>query len=190
MADSKETNKPFDEKNRMIFLHGDMDEDSCSKVVEKLLEYECKCPTKDILLYIDSGGGLADGFISIHDTIKMLRCPVVTICIGTSMSAAALLLMSGQQGKRFITPNSRVMLHELASGSVGKVTELETDVVEVKRMQQVCEKLILRYTKINKQQLKTLMEKDSYMTARQAQKFGIVDHVVHSSEDLYSRISL
>ena len=179
-----------EEQGRIIYISGIFDEPMARSVVCRILSLEIKDPTKDILMFIDSYGGAYDSFIAIHDVIRMCRCEVATVCIGKAMSAGQLLLMSGTKGKRFITPNSRVLIHQIASGAFGKITHMDNEVVEVKRLQSVMESLILKYTKISKAEIKELMSKDSYITAERAKKLGIVDHIIESPQDLYPRLRL
>ena len=170
----------FIENNRLIYLGGNIEEPKAEAIVCKLIQYECRAPGKDIILYIDSYGGMVDSFIAIHDTIRSINSPVSTICIGKAMSCGALLLMSGTPGRRFITPNSRVCIHEISMFTGGKLAETETDVKEMKRQQVQLEKIILRYTKIDNTKLAKMMLKDTYFSATEALKNGIVDHVITS----------
>ena len=183
--------KDYVEFNRLIYLTGVIDEKKVENVVGRLLSYECQDPTKDIIMFIDSYGGIVDSFVSIHDAMKMLRCDVATVCIGKAMSCAQMLLISGTKGKRFMTPNSRVMIHEINSGMEGKITNIENDVSEVKRMQKhIVERLILKYTTITKDHLTKIIGKDKYFTANDCLKYGIVDHIMDKPSTLYNRIKL
>jgi len=144
-------NVNFAEANRIIYLTGTIDEPKAEAVITKMLQYESKNSEDDILFYIDSYGGMVDSFVSIHDTIKMLRCNVATICIGKAMSCGQMLLISGTKGKRFITPNSRVLIHQLSFGTEGKLKYIENNVKENQRMnKEVWEKYIVKYTHITK----------------------------------------
>ena len=123
MIQLEENSNNLLDKNRLIYMSGEFNERKAEHIVSKLLFFECVNPVKDILLIIDSYGGIVDSFVSIHDTINLLRCNVATCCIGKAMSCGQLLLISGAKGKRFITPNSRVMIHEFTAGSYGKLTD-------------------------------------------------------------------
>jgi ATP-dependent Clp protease protease subunit len=177
--------------NRIIYFSGAFNEEKAHQTISKLLEYECKDPTRDILLFVDSYGGYVDSFVAIHDTIKLLRCDVATCCVGKAMSCGQMLLISGTQGKRFITPNSRVMIHQIASASFGKLRDLEVDIEESKRLQKdVIDKLILKYTKIKPKQLKEIMVDDTFVTAKKALDLGVVDHIVTNPNILYKNINI
>lgn len=172
-------------------MSGNFTEQKAEQIVTKLLQFECQDPSKDIIMYIDSYGGIVDSFVTIHDIIKLLHCDVATVCMGKAMSCGQMLLMSGTKGKRFITPNSRVLLHEISSWASGRITEMEVDVDEAKRMQKdIFEKLIVKYTKITKKQLNDYLGKDNYFTAKQCIDLGIVDHIVNTPKSLYGRVKL
>ena len=114
MKDTKSETDVFDNK-RIVYFKGKFTEDATHSVIQKLLEFELKDPLKDIVLYIDSYGGYVDSFLAIHDAIRLCRCDVATVCIGKAMSCGQMLLISGAKGKRFITLNSRVLMHPVSS---------------------------------------------------------------------------
>jgi len=184
-------NGQFNDNNRIIYLSGILNETKAEVIVTSLLRLNCKDPSRDIIMFIDSFGGFVDSFIAIHDTIKILHCDVVTVCVGKAMSAGQLLLMSGTKGKRFITPNSRVLIHELSTFSGGKLTDIEVSYMENKRIQKdVIEKLILKYTNITRKQLTDIMKKDTFISAKQALEFGVIDKIISKPSDLYKNINL
>ena len=179
-----------DSSNRIIYVSGPINETCAQKVISEIIKYESSDPFSDIIMFIDSYGGYCDSFLSIHDMMQMSRCDFATVCIGKAMSAGQMLLMSGTVGKRFITPNSRVMIHAIASGMYGKIHELDNEMEEWKKIQADFEALILQYTKINKKQLKELMSKNSYLRANQVLQYGIVDYIIKKPSDFYSRIKI
>lgn len=178
------------EDNRIIFMSGDFNEDKAKDIITKMFTLESKDPNKDILMYIDSYGGYVHSFLAIHDVMQMLRCDIATVAIGKTMSCGQMLLISGTKGKRFITPNARVLMHEIASGAFGKLSDMEVDINETKAVKKITEDLIIKYTKIKKEELKQLMVRDSYFSAQEALKLGMVDYIVSKPQDLYSRINL
>jgi ATP-dependent Clp protease, protease subunit len=184
------TEKNTLEDNRIIYMSGDFNEEKAKEIVTKLFTLESKDPSKDILMYIDSYGGYVHSFLAIHDVMRMLRCDIATVAIGKTMSCGQMLLISGTKGKRFITPNARVLMHEIASGAFGKLSDMEVDINETRAVSKICEDLILKYTKIKKDALKDLMVRDSYFSAQEALKLGMVDHMIHKPKDLYSKINL
>lgn len=176
--------------SRRIYFTGDFNEESSKNAIITLLDLEAKNPLKDIIFYINSYGGYVDDFVAIHDTIKMLRCRVVTVCVGKAMSAGAFLLMSGTKGFRFITPNSRTMIHQLSASTWGKLTEMENHVDQLKSQQKQIRKLTLEYTKITEKNIDKILEKDSYFSADETIKFGIADKIIDSNTELYKKLKL
>jgi ATP-dependent Clp protease protease subunit len=175
--------------NRIIYMGGEFNEPKAEMIISKLLSFECINPSKDILLLIDSYGGMLDSFISIHDTMKLLRCNVATCCIGKAMSCGQALLVRGATGKRFITPNSRVMIHELSCIGMGKLTELETMVSENQRMQNLMDDLTVKYTKLTKKSLATMKGRDTFLNAKECKDNGFVDHIITSPSVLYKNLN-
>jgi len=171
-------------------MSGIFDENQAKDIITKLITLEMKDPNKDILMYIDSYGGYVHSFLAIHDVIKTLRCDVATFAIGKTMSCGQMLLISGTKGKRFITPNARVLMHEISSGTFGKLADMEVDINETKALKIILDNLILKYTKIKKSELQQLMVRDSFFSSQEALKLGIVDHMVNKPQDLYKRINL
>ena len=189
MADIKPTAATL-EDNRIVYMSGEFNETKAQDIITKLITLELKDPAKDILMYIDSYGGYVHSLLAIHDIMKMLRCDVATCAIGKTMSCGQMLLISGTKGKRFITPNARVLMHEISSGTFGKLADMEVDINETKALKKIVEDLILKYTKINKADLSKYMVRDSFFSAQEAIKLGMVDHMVIKPQDLYKRVSL
>ncbi|MEO5581481.1 MAG: ATP-dependent Clp protease proteolytic subunit [Saprospiraceae bacterium] len=176
-------------ESRILFLSGDINEQKSHEVISRLITLDYQNPSKDILLYIDSYGGDVYSLIAIHDTIKMLRCDVATVCVGKAMSAAAILLMSGTFGKRFITPNSRVMLHEISSyGEEGKLTYIRDALKETEKLQSLLEGFVKKYTKMSVKQIKDAFSKDFYMDAIQSKKFGVVDQLIDNPDIVHDTV--
>jgi len=189
MADIKIGGGALDD-NRIVYMSGVFDEAQAKDIITKMITLELKDPSKDILMYIDSYGGYVHSFLAIHDVMKMLRCNVATVAIGKTMSCGQMLLISGTKGKRFITQNSRVLMHEISSGTFGKLADMEVDINETKALKKIVEELILKYTKVKKAELSKYMIRDSFFSADEALRLGMVDHIIYKPQDLYSRISL
>jgi ATP-dependent Clp protease protease subunit len=173
---------------RTIYFKGSFNENSAYSTVEKLLEFEFENPEKDVVIYIDSHGGSVDSFLAIYDAMQLVNYKIATICIGKAMSCGQMLLMSGTPGLRFITPNARVLIHEITSGSFGKVSDMEVDINESRRLQKVFADLIVKRTSISRSKLKEMLKTDTYFSATEALKAGLVDHVLKSNKELYKRI--
>jgi len=178
------------EDNRIIYVNGLFDEDMTKDIFEKIIALELKNPNKDILIVLDSYGGHCHSFLAIHDAMKLCRCDIATFCIGKAMSCGQMLLMSGTKGKRFASKHSRVLVHELSAVAWGKLADMEIDVSEHKEVQKIMDKLIVKHTGLSKSKIKKLMQRDSYMSAKEAKQLGLIDHVVKSNKDLYKRINL
>ena len=121
---------------------------------------------------------------------NLSRCDIATVCTGKAMSCGQMLLMSGTKGKRFATPNSRILIHEISHITYGKLSDMEIDINEDKEVQKIWEGLIVEYTKIKKSEIRELMKRDSYLSAKEAKDYGIIDHIIEKPSDLYKRITL
>jgi ATP-dependent Clp protease protease subunit len=166
------------EQLRRIVLSGSIRESIGAEFLEQITALECADISRPITIYIDTYGGSVDTALLMYDAIKTCCCPIVTVGIGKVMSAGTLLLASGEHGSRFITEHTRVMIHEVSAGTWGSMTEMETAVDEIKRLQEVYVDILSKDTGIGKKQLLQDMKATRYMTAPEAIKYGIVDKVV------------
>lgn len=171
--------------NRIIYVTGEIDEDKSQEVIKSLLEFEVRDPTKDIHMFIDSYGGYVDSFLPIYDVIQMINSDVATVCIGKSFSSAAYLLMGGTKGKRFITKNSRTLIHELSSNLHGKLSEMNHFISEYKNRQEMINKIILKHTNINENDLDMYIKKDSFFDSEKSKSLGIVDNIVECYSEIF-----
>ena len=144
----------------------------------QLLFLESENPEADIHVYINSPGGSVYDALAIYDTMNFVKADVQTVGIGVQASAAAFLLSSGAKGKRFILPNSTVMIHQPSSGTRGKVTDQEIDLKESLRVKNLLEEIMGKNTGQKKAQIHEDMERDRWMTADEAKKYGIVDDII------------
>jgi len=180
----------FMSRSRIIYFATDFTDMAARSVVERLLTFNAESTMDDIILIIDSQGGSINSYLAIYDTMtKLIHCDVATVCLGQAMSAGQMLLMSGTKGKRFITENSKVLVHQLSSGTVGKLSEMEKHLCYVQELDKTMQKLILKHTKINKKELDVMMRKDTFLSAQDALKYGIVDHIINKPDDLYKNLS-
>lgn len=186
-----EKEKSVLDNNRIIFMNGMLDESAAKTIMERILTLEAQAPTKDILMYIDSYGGNVHSLLAIHDVMKNLsRCDIATVCTGKAMSCGQMLLMSGTRGKRFATPNARILVHEVSNLTYGKLTDMEIDINETKELQRILESLLTKYTRLKKTQVTDLMKRDSYLSATEAKEFGIIDHIIERPADLYKKLTI
>ncbi len=165
-------------KDRIIFLGDAVNEHTANLVVAQLLFLQAEDARKDIFLYINSPGGSVYDALAIYDTMKYVKNDIQTVGIGMQASAAAFLLSSGTKGKRFLLPNSTVMIHQPSSGTRGKVTDQEIDLRESLRVKKLLEKIMAENTGQKLEKVHEDMERDRWMTADEAQKYGLVDKVI------------
>ena len=171
-------------RDRIIFLGQDVNEASANIVVAQLLFLQAEDPKKDIYFYINSPGGSVYDALAIYDTMQFISNDVQTVGIGIQASAAAFLLSSGTKGKRFVLPNSTVMIHQPSSGTRGKVTDQEIDLKESLRIKQLLESIMAKNTGQKQETIHLDMERDKWLTANEAKKYGIVDEIITSTAKL------
>lgn len=167
-------------KDRIIFLGTPVDEHTANLVVAQLLFLQSEDAKKDIYLYINSPGGSVYDAMAIYDTMQYVKNDIQTVGIGVQASAAAFLLSSGTKGKRFLLPNATVMIHQPSSGTRGKVTDQEIDLKESLRVKRLLESIMVKNTGQKAPRIHTDMERDYWMTADEAKKYGLVDKVIHT----------
>lgn len=169
----------MNEQLRRIVLSGNIREDTAAVFLEQITALEAIDMAKPISVYIDTYGGNLDAALSIYDAMRACCCPIVTIGIGKVMSAGVLLLAAGDKGNRFITQNTRVMIHEVSGGTVGPISEMENSIAESRRMQDIYATLLASDTGVSKQKiLQDMLHNDNYMSAEEAVKYGIADKMV------------
>ncbi len=168
-------------KDRIIFLGNDVNEHTANLVVAQMLFLENQDPDKDIIFYLNSPGGSVYDAMAIYDTMQYVKCDIQTVGIGVQASAAAILLSSGTKGKRLLLPHSTVMIHQPSSGSQrAKISDLEIDLKEGIRIKRLLNEILARNTGQNVKQIEKDVDRDYWMTAHEAQKYGLVDKVIDS----------
>lgn len=165
-------------KDRIIFLGDDVNEHTANLIVAQLLFLDNLDSKKDIYLYINSPGGSVYDALAIYDTMQYVKSDVQTVGIGVQASAAAFLLSSGAKGKRFLLPHATVMIHQPSSGTRGKVTDQEIDLKEALRVKKLMEEIMAKNTGQKLDKIHADMERDFWMTADEARKYGVVDSVI------------
>src|SRR6476619_496505 len=161
-------------KDRVIFLGDDVNEHTANLVVAQMLFLENQDPNKDVILYINSPGGSVYDAMAIYDTMQFVKSDIQTVGIGVQASAAAFLLSSGAKGKRFLLPHATVMIHQPSSGTRGKVTDQEIDLKEALRVKKRMEQIMSKNTGQKPDKSHVDMERDFWMTADEAKKYGLV----------------
>ena len=165
-------------KDRIIFLGGPIDDNVANVVVAQLLFLESEDPDKDIHLYINSPGGVVTAGLAIYDTMQYIKPDVSTICIGQAASMGAVLLTAGAKGKRFALPNARIMIHQPLGGAQGQSTDIQIQAREIQRIRENINEIFMNTTGKNQEQILADTERDNFMTAAEAKKYGIVDKVI------------
>ncbi|GAN88391.1 ATP-dependent Clp protease proteolytic subunit [Komagataeibacter xylinus NBRC 13693] len=165
-------------QERIIFLTGPVYDQVSALVSAQLLYLESVNPTKEISFYINSPGGVVSAGLAIYDTMQYIRCPVSTVCIGQAASMGSLLLAGGEKGRRFALPNSRVMVHQPSGGAQGQASDIEIQAQEILTIRKRLNEIYKEHTGRTLEEIEQKLERDSYMSAEEAQAFGIVDEVV------------
>ncbi len=169
-------------KDRIIFIGTPIYDEVANDVIAQMLFLQMSDAKKDIHVYINSPGGSVTGGMAIYDTINFLSCDVVTYCVGMAASMATVLLAAGAKGKRFALPNSRVMLHQPTGGATGQTSDISIAAREILRWRRVINETLSRHSGKTVEQIEKDSDRDFYMTAQEAQAYGLVDHVVVKPE--------
>ena len=164
-------------RERIIFLHGQVDSDSMNLIVAQMLFLEAEDPEKDIYLYINSPGGVINAGLGLYDTMNHIRPDVATICMGLAASMGAFLLSAGAKGKRMILPNARVMIHQPSGGAQGQATDIEIQAKEILYLKSSLNEAMAKHTGQSLEKIKEDTERDFFMSPEEAVEYGIVDKV-------------
>ncbi|MBU2595786.1 ATP-dependent Clp endopeptidase proteolytic subunit ClpP [Patescibacteria group bacterium] len=167
-------------KERIVFLGGSIDDASANLIIAQLLFLESDDSQKDIQLYINSPGGSVYAGLAIYDTIQYVKPDVATICIGIAASMGAFLLSSGARGKRYTLPNSKILLHQVMGGAKGQATDIEIQAREVLSIKKQLNKILAHNTGQSLARIEKDTDRDFYMSAREAEKYGVVDEIIVS----------
>lgn len=165
-------------KERIIFLGEDVNPHTANLIVAQLLFLQSEDPKKDIMLYINSPGGSVYDGMAIYDTIQHIKCDVQTVGIGLQASMGAFLLSSGTKGKRFVLPHSKIMIHQPSSGTRGKVSDMEIDLKESLAVRKLLNEILAKNTGQKLSTIEKDVDRDYWMTAEEAVKYGIADKVI------------
>ncbi len=165
-------------KERIIFLVGTISDQVASLITAQMLFLESENPKKEINLYINTPGGLVTAGLGIYDTMQYIKPDVSTLCIGQAASMGSFLLTAGQKGKRFSLPNSRIMVHQPSAGFQGQVTDIEIHANEVLSLKKRLNEIYSKNTGKSVDDIKKALERDNFMTPKNAKDFGLIDQVV------------
>ncbi|MEI7669706.1 MAG: ATP-dependent Clp endopeptidase proteolytic subunit ClpP [Pseudomonadota bacterium] len=167
-------------KERIIFLTGPVHDGMASLIVAQLLFLESENPDKEISMYINSPGGVVTAGLSIYDTMQYIKPKVSTLCIGQAASMGSLLLAAGASGKRYATPNARIMIHQPSGGFQGQASDIEIHAREIISLRQRLNEIYVKHTGQKLPVVEKAMDRDNFMTAEAAKDFGLIDEIVES----------
>ena len=166
--------------DRIVFLSGEVDNNSASLIVAQMLYLEAQDPDKDISLYINSPGGSVTDGMAIYDTMQYIKCDVSTICIGMAASMGAFLLSSGTKGKRIALPNAEIMIHQPLGGTQGQTTDMQIHVERMLRIKKHLNEILAANTGKPLETICADTERDNFMSAEEAKEYGLVDKVIYN----------
>ena len=165
-------------KDRIVFLGTEINDDVANIIIAQFLFLESEDPDKEILLYINSPGGVVTSGLAIFDTLQYVRCPVSTTCLGMAASMAAVLLTAGTKGRRLALPNSRIMIHQPLGGARGQATDIEIQAREIRHLKEVITQILVDATGKSKDQIVKDIDRDFYLSGAQAKEYGLIDDVL------------
>ncbi|MBO7130804.1 MAG: ATP-dependent Clp protease proteolytic subunit [Fibrobacterales bacterium] len=166
-------------KERIVFLGDPISDEVANAVMAQLIFLEYSDPDKDILLYLNTPGGLVDAGLAIYDTIQHIKPDVSTICVGSCASMGAVLLAAGAKGKRYALPHSHIMLHQPSGGAGGQSTDIQIHAREIVRTRETLNEIISRHCGRPLDEVAKKTERDLYLNAEEALEFGVIDEILH-----------
>jgi len=165
-------------KDRIVFVGGEIDDDMANAVVAQLLFLQSQDPEKEVSMYINSPGGSVTAGLAILDTMKMVKCPVATYCVGQAASMGAILLASGERGRRYALPHARIMVHQPWGGAQGKASDIEITAREILRLKDMLNGILAEASGRMLEGVESDTDRDHFMSADEAKTWGIVDKVL------------
>ena len=170
-------------KDRIIFLGTAVDDSIANVIIAQLLFLESEDPDKDVMLYINSPGGLVTAGLAIYDTMQYVRCDVATFCMGQASSMGAFLLCAGTKGKRFALPNSRILIHQPLGGFQGQATDIDIHAKEIIRTRDRMNEIMAKHTGQPIERIKNDTERDYFLSAAEAKEYGLIDEILIKKKD-------
>ena len=165
-------------KDRIVFVGGEIGDDMANAVVAQLLFLQAQDPEKEVSMYINSPGGSVTAGLAILDTMKMVKCPVATYCVGQASSMGAILLASGERGRRYALPHARIMVHQPWGGAQGKASDIEITAREILRLKEMLNGILAEASGRTLESVTNDTDRDHFMSADEAKAWGIVDKVL------------
>ena len=165
-------------KERIIFLGAPINDLVANSVIAQLLYLASQDPKKDIMLYLNSPGGMVTSGRAVYDTMQYVKCPISTVCVGMAASMGAVLLAAGEKGKRFSLPNSQIMLHQPLGGATGQAIEIEITAKQIVKIKERINRILAKHTGQTMEKIEKDTDRDFYLTAQEAKDYGIIDEVL------------
>ena len=165
-------------KERIIFLGGAIDDNVANTIIAQLLFLEKQNEKADVMLYINSPGGVVTSALAVYDTMNYVKCDVSTVCMGMAASAASLLLSSGAKNKRLILPNAEVLIHQVMGGAEGQASDIEISARHILKIKDRLNKILAKNTGQPLEKIEKDSDRDFYMSSEEAKRYGIVDKIV------------
>ncbi len=169
-------------KDRIIFIGYPIEDSISNLIIAQMLFLEAEDPDKDIHLYINTPGGVVSSGLAVYDTIQYIKPDVSTICIGQAASMGALLLAAGAKGKRFALPNARILIHQPLGGFHGQASDIDIQAREILKLREVLNQILVKHTAQSLKQIRKDTDRDFYMSAEEARKYGIIDDMLLKSK--------
>ena len=166
-------------KDRIVFVGGEIDDDTANAVVAELLFLQAQDAEKEVSMYINSPGGSVTAGLAILDTMKMVKCPVATYCVGQAASMGAILLASGEKGRRYALPHARIMVHQPWGGAQGKASDIEITAREILRLKEMLNGILAEASGRSIESVTNDTDRDHFMSADEAKAWGIVDNILY-----------
>ena len=175
-------------KERIIFVTGPIEDQSAASICMQLLFLEAENPKKEISMYINSPGGVVTSGMAIYDTMHFIRPPVATLCIGQAASMGSLLLCAGEKGMRYALGNARIMVHQPSGGFSGQASDIERHAEDIVKMKRRLNEVYVKHTGQPYETIERTLDRDYFMTAEQAQEFGLIDRVLVKREEFETAV--
>ena len=169
-------------KERIIFVNGEFEDQMANLIVAQLLFLEAENPEKEIYMYINSPGGVVSSGLAIYDTMQYIKPKIATLCIGQACSMGATILLAGEKGMRYALPNSRVMIHQPIGGYRGQATDIEIHAKETMKVKKILHEIYSKHSGKTLAQVEKSMERDNFMSPKEAKDFGLVDKIIENRD--------
>ena len=174
-------------KDRIVFLGGAVADEVANTVIAQMLFLESENPDRDIMLYINSPGGVVTSGLAIYDTMQYVKCDVATICMGQAASMGALLLAAGAAGKRFSLPHARILIHQPLGGFSGQASDIDIQAQEILRTRERLNEILVKHTGQSFDKIRQDTDRDKFLSAEEAKEYGLIDEILERKDELAAK---